>query len=152
MFSQIVTLIGVVVGALTSYLATTAAERVRHRRKLETRWDKRKLSTYIEYVTLVKAAQGAAKQAWENPEVRAEALARMEAAERKRSLAFEALVLLAHPRAVVAAHEVNRVLWQALEAARQPTEEPPPTDLLIEAMNLLHEETRRDLGVSSDTP
>ncbi|WP_314245124.1 hypothetical protein [Streptomyces sp. DSM 40907] len=43
MITQIVTLIGVLVGALTSFLATTMAERTRHQRSMATRWDERKL-------------------------------------------------------------------------------------------------------------
>ncbi|MET8955943.1 hypothetical protein [Streptomyces sp. NPDC004533] len=54
MISQILTILGVLIGALTSYLSTSAAERARHRRTLATRWDERKLDTYIEYATCVK--------------------------------------------------------------------------------------------------
>jgi uncharacterized membrane protein YccC len=39
MAGQIVTLIGVLIGALTSFFATALAERARFRRTMATRWD-----------------------------------------------------------------------------------------------------------------
>ncbi|MER6311238.1 hypothetical protein [Streptomyces sp. NPDC001657] len=147
MISQIVTLVGVLIGALTSYLATASAERAKHRRTLETRWDERKLATYIEYMALVKEAQRAAKEAWASPEDCTEALAAMEAAEGRRSLAFESLVLLAHPSAIEAAHEVNRALWRVIAQARELSTVALPTPEVIHALNVLHQEARRDLGI-----
>lgn len=59
--TQIFTLVGVLIGALTSYFAAAAvAERARFRRELATRWDERKLDTYIEYVTCVRGSRGPA--------------------------------------------------------------------------------------------
>ncbi len=151
MISQIVTLVGVLVGALTSYVATTGAERVRHRHTLATRWDEKKFQTYVDYAAFVKAAAeaaGAAARAESGSEARAEYLSAMEAAELKRSTTFEALILLADPAAVEVAHKVNRLLWTAFDRARDPGAHSGPGLELTKTLNVLHERARKDLGIS----
>ncbi|MCX4803812.1 hypothetical protein ACFWWM_03275 [Streptomyces sp. NPDC058682] len=149
MITQIVTLIGVLVGALTSFLATTMAERTRHQRSMATRWDERKLDTYIEYAACVKEISSTAKrarQAAAGTDVRREHLAAMETAELRRSVLFETLVLLASPAAIEAAHEVNLALWQEEIATRNDGATSLEGDL-IALMNRYHEQARVDLGV-----
>jgi len=51
-------------------------------------------------------------------------LAEMEQAERRRSTAFEALVLLAAPTAIEAAKAVNQVVWKIEIAARAGKDDP----------------------------
>ncbi|MFF8597784.1 hypothetical protein ACF065_02490 [Streptomyces sp. NPDC015232] len=154
MISQIVTLVGVLAGALTSYLVTSAAERTRHRRTMATRWDERKLQTYIEYAECVKEISSTAKrarQAEEGSEERQDFLARMEAAELRRSVLFETLVLLASTAAVEAAHQVNLALWRE-EVATRSGEPGDGEGGVIELMNRYHERAREDLGVASGAP
>ncbi|MGW1806570.1 hypothetical protein [Streptomyces sp. NPDC002078] len=101
MISQIVTLVGVLVGALTSYLSVTLAERAKHRRTMATRWDQ------------------------------------------------QSLVLLADPKAVEAAHDVNVALWEILAKAR--AHEPSATvRRLSDLLNSYHERAREDLGIGKD--
>ncbi|MEU8616454.1 hypothetical protein [Streptomyces sp. NPDC048623] len=151
MITQIVTLAGVLVGALTSFLATSTAERTRHRRAMATRWDERKLTTYIEYAACVKEISSTAKrarQAAQGTDDRREFLAAMETAELRRSVLFETLVLLASPAAIEAAHAVNLALWQEEIAARGGGAAPAEAGLgLIELINRYHERARADLGV-----
>ena len=150
--TQIVTLLGVLVGALTSYLSVTMAERARHRRTMATRWDERKLNTYIEYAACVKEVADASKRsrlAEEGSDAHEEFLAAMEEGELRRSALFEALVLLATPPAVEAAHAVNLALWEMLGLARE--HEPPPVVGDLHArLNTYHERAREDLGISRD--
>ncbi|MCF3179701.1 hypothetical protein IPZ70_07050 [Streptomyces polychromogenes] len=152
MITQIVTLVGVLVGALTSFLATTMAERIRHQRAMATRWDERKLNTYIEYAGCVKEISSTGKRArhaGQGTAEREEYLAAMEAAELRRSVLFETLVLLASPAAIEAAHEVNLCLWRELGAARDSgTVSAEEGRLLMELINRYHEQARADLGVS----
>ncbi|GAA3390369.1 hypothetical protein GCM10017752_18720 [Streptomyces roseoviridis] len=152
--SQIVTLVGVLAGALTSFLVTSAAERTRHRRTMATRWDERKLATYIEYAECVKEISSTAKrarQAAEGSDERADYLTRMETAELRRSVLFETLVLLALPAAIEAAHAVNLALWRE-EIATRNGEGGDAEGELIELMNRYHERARADLGVTSGGP
>ncbi|MGW1912724.1 hypothetical protein ACWCQS_18855 [Streptomyces sp. NPDC002076] len=152
MISQIVTLVGVLVGALTSYLSVTLAERAKHRRTMATRWDQRKLDTYIEYAVCVKEVADVAKRSWlaeEGSELHREFMATMEEGERRRSALFESLVLLADPKAVEAAHDVNVALWEILAKAR--AHEPSATvRRLSDLLNRYHERAREDLGIGKD--
>ncbi|WP_369240165.1 hypothetical protein AB5J56_38995 [Streptomyces sp. R21] len=152
MIAQIVTLAGVLVGALTSYLSVALAERAKHRRTMATRWDERKLDTYIAYAACVKEVADASKfarLAEEDSDAYKEFLASMEEGERRRSALFEALVLLADPPAIVAAHGVNMALWEMEEKARM--HEPPPVlGYLHERLNTYHERAREDLGINKD--
>ncbi|WP_328319092.1 hypothetical protein [Streptomyces sp. NBC_00388] len=153
MIGQIVTLVGVLVGALTSYVSVAMAERARHRRTMATRWDQRKLDTYIEYAECVKEIADASKLSRltdEGSEAHKEFMAAMEGGERRRSALFEALVLLADPAAIGAAHEVNLALWEMMKQAR--AHEPPPVvGDLHERLNTYHERARDDLGIRTDS-
>lgn len=51
---QLPALIGVVVGALASYLAGAAAERARWRRSQSSRWDEKRAQAYADYSHAVK--------------------------------------------------------------------------------------------------
>ncbi|MDT0448874.1 hypothetical protein [Streptomyces hesseae] len=149
MIGQIVTLVGVLVGALTSYLAATTAERTRHRRTMATRWDERKLDTYIEYASCVKEIHAAAKralQAEQGTDTHREFLTAMEEAERKRSVLFETLILLAAPAAIEAANAVNRVLWKIEIATRDHDTTPVEGDLMA-LLTAYHAQARLDLGI-----
>lgn len=154
MATQIFTLVGVLIGALTSYFATTVAERAKFRRAMATRWDERKLDTYIEYLTCVKQIQRAAMaagRAREGGMDASEALAAMEESENRRSILFETFVLLSNEKAATAAHTVNQRTWDLLRMARIPssgTAELRPIPL-VEALNVLHEAARSDLTISS---
>ncbi|MFF1462078.1 hypothetical protein [Streptomyces sp. NPDC058330] len=156
MATQIFTLVGVLIGALTSYFATAVAERAKFRREMATRWDERKLDTYIEYVTCIKEIQRAAMDAGRAREQGADAsgaLAVMEESENRRSILFETFILLSDEKAATAAHAVNQRTWELLRMARVPSSgitelRPIP---LVEALNGLHEAARSDLTISSST-
>ncbi|WEO96525.1 hypothetical protein A6P39_022210 [Streptomyces sp. FXJ1.172] len=150
MINQILPILGVLIGALTSYLSTSAAERARHRRALATRWDERKLDTYVEYATCVKEIADLAKRAYQAPDGsddREQFLSAMNKAEQKRSALFEALILLASPATTDAATAVNPVVWKVLGAARR-RESDPREISLVEELNNYHKQARLDLGIS----
>ncbi|MFJ8502876.1 hypothetical protein [Streptomyces avermitilis] len=155
MASQIITLIGVLLGAVTSFFATSLAERVKFRQTMATRWDERKLDTYIEYVSCVKDANRAARQAveaQERGEDSSEPLSAMEAAEARRSVLFEGLVLLGDDAASQAAMTVNERLWDILKCALNPSDSSAAdrqvlSVSLIEALNTLHQAARSDLAI-----
>ncbi|MER5864621.1 hypothetical protein [Kitasatospora sp. NPDC002040] len=155
MISQVVTLLGVLAGALTSYFVTSASERARHRRAMDTRWDERKLNTYVEYASVVKEAHRAAKaafQARQTPDEAVALLAEMDDAESRRSVLFETLILLAEPSAITAANAVNGRLWDALRLARRQQGEDSDWDSvgagLIAALGEFHGRARSDLGIA----
>lgn len=157
MATQIITLVGVLIGALTSYFATTMAERTKLRHLMATRWDERKLDTYIEYVSCIKEIQRAAMDAGrarDQGKDASDALTEMEESEKRRSVLFEAFVLLSDDKAATAAHAVNQRTWELLRMARLPssgTAELRPIPL-VQALNVLHEAARSDLTISSNAP
>lgn len=103
---------GVLVGVAASFLATSVHERGAFRRTMATRWDDRRIETYIAYVAAVKAAFRAARAVRQAAPGDASQHARArEDAESQRSLLFESVVLLAGPATSEAAHAVNRRLW-----------------------------------------
>lgn len=157
MATQIFTLVGVLIGALTSYFATTTAERAKFRREMATRWDERKLDTYIEYLSCIKEIQRAAMEAGRVRNQGADAsdpLNEMEASENRRSILFETFILLSNEQAATAAHTVNQRTWELLRIARIPSSGIAElrTVPLVEALNVLHEAARSDLTISSSVP
>ncbi|MFC8918522.1 hypothetical protein ACFT5C_22435 [Streptomyces sp. NPDC057116] len=148
MVTQVITLVGVLIGALASFLATAMAERAKFRREMATRWDERKLDAYIEYT--IKEILRAARTvfaAWEAGEDRAEGLAALEATEAKRSVLFEGL-LLADDDAAELARRVNERTWAVLRLARDPDGEGTPDEVglaVIDALNDFHKAAKADL-------
>ncbi len=123
MATQVLTLVGVLIGALTSYVTSALAERAKFRRELATRWDERKLDTYIAYVSCIKEILRSAMEAGrarDRGEDASAALAEMEESEKRRSVLFETFVLLSGEAAAEAAHAVNQRTWELLGLARDP--------------------------------
>ncbi|MGN9791047.1 hypothetical protein ACTMTU_08065 [Streptomyces sp. OZ13] len=157
MTSQIITLVGVLSGALLSFVVTHWAERTKFRQTLATRRDERKLDACIQYTSCVKEEVRTARQAveaCERGDDNTEALAEMEAAEAKRSVLFEGLILLSDDTAADAARAVNERTWNLLERARRPGPGPEMgarqrelSNFVIEALNVLHLAARRDLAM-----
>jgi hypothetical protein len=60
LLQQLPALVGVIVGAVTTYLLTSAAERTRWRRDHRVRWDGARMQAYVEYGNAVKRVVQAA--------------------------------------------------------------------------------------------
>ncbi|MEZ7002822.1 hypothetical protein [Streptomyces sp. AD55] len=152
MATQLITLAGVLVGALASFLASSMAERAKFRREMATRWDERKLDAYIQYTSCVKEILRAARAVFaarEAGEDRSPGLAAMESAESKRSLLFEGLVLLADEDAARIADRINERTWAVLRQARDPEgADGTPEEArlaVIHALNDFHKAAKADL-------
>jgi hypothetical protein len=157
--TQALTIVGVLLGALTTYATGFLVERSKDRRSLVARWDERKLETYVAYVGCVRDVIYASVLVYEAREgVRAidrsqeELMLALTDAERSRALIFEQLVMLGGPNVVDAAHELNRAVaaidWRArglVDATIQEWQE-----LHVRAFQLInafHAQARADLGV-----
>ncbi|MEU5598947.1 hypothetical protein [Streptomyces sp. NPDC020298] len=114
MATQTVTLVGVLIGALTSYLATATAERAKF-------W-------------LMRAAREALRARSRGQDT----------AEAKRSILFESFILLSDEAAADAAHTVNQRAWELLRVTRDPSNgESALADVpLVTALNTLHDAAR----------
>ena len=155
------TLIGVVIGALASYLATTANERARWKREQLTRWDENRAQVYAEYGTAVKsqyelckrvaAARGIPTTAEPlEPGRGIDQLARIES---KRAAKFERVLLMGSPDTVTAARTWHRAVWDLELFARgvhdDPVEWRATDDAAMEARTWFYNAARQDLGVMS---
>lgn len=117
-------LIGVVIGALATFIATAASERARWRREQSVRWDERRLAAYTEYAHAVKrvasiAVRLATHHGTHGPDVDAlspdEALPALAAAGEERTIKWEAILLLGTGRTIAAARRWH----EAVSAARR---------------------------------
>ena len=157
--TQAITIVGVLLGALTSYVTGFLIERGKDRRSLNARWDERKLETYVAYVARVRDVIYASVLVYEVREgLRAidrthdALMLALTDAERSRALMFEQLVMLGGPDVISAAHELNRAIaaidWRArglVDVTLQDWQ-----DLHVRAfqlINVFHEKARADLGV-----
>ena len=125
--SQLLVLAGVIVGALASYLATAATERMRWKRALDSRWDDRRVEAYAAYAQAVKdiitissriyAGRNTTSGSWALPPSQ-ETLELLESVGRKRAAAWEAVLLLGHPETVEAARNWHESVWRLERWAR----------------------------------
>lgn len=118
--TQLPALLGVIVGAMASYLTAARVERARWRRELSTRWDHRRLEAYAEHMSAVKQVQQlvAGLAATRQLDCQAEALDLAEGlpqltqAEARQSTSYETLVLLGDAETIAKAQAIRRQLWR----------------------------------------
>ena len=158
--SQLLTIAAVVVGAITSFTATSFNDRRRFHREQATHWADRKLEAYLDYLNAVKemnrlsrriaAARGIGHRV---PALDSdEALSLLAEAEGRRANASEKVALLGDAATVTAIRELNKEAWRLEWVARgllQPDQEAweASNQSLIRASNRLHERIRVELGV-----
>lgn len=119
MSPQVFTLIGVVVGLVGSFIATTLLERARSRQNMVIRWDTASLEAFSDYLKAVTgmarmAGQAARQRGWDAnaaPRDLDEALRLMEEREDHRTIAFERLRLVADGATILAATRLNEAIW-----------------------------------------
>ncbi|MEU2257425.1 hypothetical protein ABZ540_30060 [Nocardia xishanensis] len=150
-----------VLGAGSTFAATTLTERAKWRRSQDTRWDDKRLTAYSEYANALKqyvqisyrlaAARGYPAVALPiDIEVGLQALAE---AESEKTIKWEGVLLLGSPAAVAAARAWNRAAWELGWAARGHVIEPAEYVRRYSEMgrrrNEFYECARADLGVRS---
>jgi hypothetical protein len=108
---QLLTLLGVAVGAAASYLAGAATERTRWRREQSSRWDEKRAQAYSEYgyavknvyVQCLRIANSRLQNSAGDSAGHAEALAQLGALTDERTAKWETVLLLGSPQAITAA-------------------------------------------------
>ncbi|MDA0631805.1 hypothetical protein OUY22_00110 [Nonomuraea sp. MCN248] len=163
--NQIFTLLGVALGAGTSFLVSSLNERMRYRRELRIRWDTHKFEAYGEYLMAVVGMariagqivglrgldDAAAKIADER-----QALSALDEAEGRRTTAYERVYLLGEQHCVEAANQLNRSIWKMEWIARKapgngdatPEKWQDCLDDYRRALNSFHQQARNGLQVS----
>ncbi|MBD3148238.1 hypothetical protein [Microbispora bryophytorum] len=160
MSDQIVTLLAVFVGALTSFAATTIGDRLRFRREQARLWTNKKLDVYADFLGSVKAANQVTRRVAAGrgmgkrvPALSGDdALTRLADAEARRASASEMVTLVGSAEVVAAVRtlnqEVRRLQWiaQGVLQADEATWE-ACNHAYVAALNAVHESIRRDLRI-----
>ncbi|MFI6870847.1 hypothetical protein [Nocardia sp. NPDC050406] len=158
---QLLTLLAVVLGAGSTFAATTLTERAKWRRSQDTRWDDKRLAAYSEYANALKqyvqvsyrlaAARGYPAVA--QPIETEAGLRALADAEAEKTIKWEAVLLLGSPEAVAAARAWNRAAWDLGWPARGHAVEHAEYIRMYAEMgrrrNEFYECARADLGVRS---
>lgn len=164
LMQQLPTLIGVVVGALCSYVVHATSERARWRRTREERWDTPRMEAYVRYGNAIKAttmiATRLAAERGYIPVVERisidEGLADLAKAQLNRALLWEEVQLLGHPDTVRAARKWHESSWRMDEAVRHTEYEPMQWNqaaaAAVAARATFYEAARRDLSIRGDLP
>jgi hypothetical protein len=156
---QLPALIGVVVGALASYLVSTAAERRRWQRQQSTRWDDKRAQAYVEYGNAVKSVfykcgtitnfRGLGLMYQQIDETTE--LSELGRLASERSAKWESLLLLGDTGTLLAAREWHRHVGEMQKFVRNNrTDVGEWKTLFVDvdaARTRFYEAARRDLGI-----
>lgn len=153
---QLPALLGVVVGAAATFVATSVAERARWRRDQSVRWDEKKVSAYAEYAHALKhvisvALPLAESRVGEGAIVTLEAgLDELRAAEEQRTVKWEAVLLLGSSEVVVAARAWHQTVFRLEWLAQGQGSDMTVTEAVAaisRARGVFYEAAKRDIGV-----
>jgi hypothetical protein len=157
---QAVGLVGVLLGALTTILATGINDRARWRRGQQVRWDERRLTAYVDFAQAVKDVYYVAGQLSAErvpmillPHIDPDAgLRELGEAEGRRSRAWETLLLLGDEDSVRAARQWREAVWRVQRVAIDPALGAAEWAEAVPAIDRSRDEfyaaARRSLGVS----
>jgi hypothetical protein len=158
---QLPALIGVVVGALASYLAGAATERARWRREQSARWDDKRAAAYADYAYAVKnvyvqamrAAEMRRDSGGEDTAAYEDALAELGKLTDDRTAKWESVLLLGDPETIAAGRAWHRRIWQVERFARGERTDMDQLDSVLEDVNddrvRFYAAARHDLGITS---
>jgi len=161
---QVPTLIGVVVGALGSYLAVTLGDRARFRREQAARQEDRRLTAYADYARSLKAMISVlfrvsahfGNDPHPQPLAPAEANPRLANASEARDQAWEAVLLLAAPEVVDVAHAWARTVAEMERFARAEIHDPDAWSTLLRNQRVAREKfyiaARLDVSLPTGHP
>ncbi|MFK0111525.1 hypothetical protein [Streptomyces sp. NPDC091217] len=137
---QLPALIGVVIGALGSYLAVVRGDRARFRREQEARWDERRLSVYAEWAQALKktvsvdyrVAAHLGNDPHPHPLSPQEAEPLLAAAQSERDPYGEKLIMLGDPAVVAKAQEWVVTVMEMERFLREERHDPETWRALLE--------------------
>jgi hypothetical protein len=157
--TELPALLGVVVGALASYLATNAGARSQWIRSQHVRWEEKRVEVYAEYAHAVKTVYELSKrvaatrgfQTTTAPLPLSPGLEDLMHATIERSQVWERLLLLGEPDVVAAAKTWHRAVRRLEEYANGVVTDPnrwrPAVRAADHARSLFYASARRDLGI-----
>lgn len=158
--SQLVTIAAVLLGSLMTFVTNQLAERSKRRETRRVRWDEKKLDTYTDYISKVRATIAANVVVYKvrkglrtMPRSEEDVRLDLTQAGTAQAIAFERVMLLAGDDVVEAAHAVQEATAAFGEVARGDADDAPDDwgvlhSAAFHAINQFHERARIDLGVS----
>ncbi|MFD4144265.1 MULTISPECIES: hypothetical protein [unclassified Streptomyces] len=161
---QLPALLGVVIGALGSYLAIVRGDRARFRREEGARWEERRLTVYADYarslkktVTLTyRVAAHLGNDPHPHPLSPEEAAPLLAEATDARDPVGEALLMLGTPDVVQRAREWVLAVIEMERFLREGTRDPDAWSAMLEkqrdARTRYYEAVRRDMGLPAGHP
>jgi len=157
---QLPTLLGVSIGAVATYAATSLSERSRWQRERSARWDVARMHAYSEYGEAVKkvfhlaSRLAAARDLPHNSEPlepNQEAMELLSNAEGERAGAWEPVLLMGDPQTVAAARSWHQAIWRVVWFAQGRLIGVDQWEVALSeserARDKFYEAARRDLGV-----
>lgn len=162
---QLLTIIGVAVGATGSFFSTRLLDRGRWQREETIRWDTKRLDCYTEFGTAMKHFVNLSRQvcaglglpAPGQPADPSAGLSALTAAEQDVSVKWEQILMLGNPKAISAGREWREVAWH-LECFARGARDDATEYTRVDAdsgltRNQFYAAARADLGiVSGDIP
>jgi hypothetical protein len=161
--AQVLTILGVLLGAGATFAATTATERARWRRTQSSRWDDRRLMAYTDYANAVKRSVRLCRRIAETRKLLPTgqpidvdaAFGEFADAETERALKWETVLLLGDPATIFAARAWHEQVWRLERILREGTaKEDTFVDAYKDTMRLRNDFyacARADLHVTSGT-
>ncbi|WP_335988569.1 hypothetical protein [Glycomyces sp. MUSA5-2] len=157
---QLPALVGVVVGAAGSYLASSRTDKLRWQRARAERWDERRFEIYKSYANVLKrfgqiALRIGVARGFEHgaqPLDPAEGMEALAEAEAVRAAEWEGVLLVADTETIRAAREWHKIVWTLDHYARGMRSEPggwqEAVRNAVDARNRFYACARRDLGIT----
>ncbi|SDK80940.1 hypothetical protein [Streptomyces indicus] len=161
---QLPALMGVVVGAVGSYVAASLTERSRWRRARAERWDEKRFTTYVTYANVLKtqlriAQRVGAARGFENvtdPLDIEDGLVQLAEAETRRASEWEAVLLVGDHATIGAARTWHEAVWNLELYAKGIRSDPAGWSETERRVSAARDEfyacARRDLGISGPPP
>ena len=159
--TQLITLLAVVVGALSSFIATSSLDRYRWRREETIRWDAKRLECYSQYSTAMmnfitiayRITANLGFPATAHPLDVAEGLAILATSDQELRVRREQILMLGSPEVIAAADawrdEARHLEWFARGLRDNPDEYTQTTNARRAAQRRYYSAVRADLGVLS---
>ncbi|MFF1378010.1 hypothetical protein [Streptomyces sp. NPDC058308] len=161
---QLPALLGVIIGALGSYVAITRGDRIRFRREQAARWEERRLAVYTEYARVLRqtvsltyrVAAHLGNDPHPHPLSPEEAVPHLTQAAEARDPAGEALLMLGAPEVVDEARAWVLLVIEMERFLRADTHDPDAWAGLLERQRAAREAyyaaVRRDLALPPGHP
>jgi hypothetical protein len=162
--SQLMSLLGVIVGAGMTYWVGVASERRRWKREFSVRWDASRLLAYVEYGyalknvldTALRVANDLGYHNHGTPLSQEEGIPLIAALESERASKWEKVLLLGSSKSIEAGRNWHRVVWDIQEVVRGRTVSADEWSSLYRSMAVSRDTfyncTRSELGIPGEVP